>query len=350
MAKIRLLFIQFFCFAICGVVLSGCPFDKLDEVKVVFEEAIRTIDQNSKEWQTTVTKLEQDLVAQGQSTLANEVQSLANRTISTGGIELRCNIDFIGRRVNQGLRRILARLNEDPIPPLTPAYCTVDPPEIPIELIRQHRLTSLHYYGYDMFEHDASDSRMKIILRDREGKEQDISFAMALPTHYLMTVRLADDRIHFTNQTDKLIVRYDQDILSTINVIQLPPPPPPPPVLTQARVNFYTTDDNKDGDTRVTVSIDCNNRSIASVSDTWGEFKDNTDSDWKDLSVVENLEKDKIIGSHSCKATLIESPNGHDEWHFLWTLELIFSDKTVVSTPRFHGNVDYDRTTLKENL
>ena len=46
--------------------------------------------------------------AQGQSTIANEVTTLAERGIATGGIELRCDSDFVGRRMQEGLARILA--------------------------------------------------------------------------------------------------------------------------------------------------------------------------------------------------------------------------------------------------
>src|SRR5690242_15920101 len=98
------------CVALCAMLLNGCFGKQVDQGIAAIENAIAVLDQNSAAWQTTITNLEKDLVAGGQSTLANEVQSLANRAIATTGAELRCNIDFIGQRIDQELRRIVARL------------------------------------------------------------------------------------------------------------------------------------------------------------------------------------------------------------------------------------------------
>lgn len=124
---------------------------------------------------------------------------------------------------------------------------------------------------------------------------------------------------------------------------------PPPPVLTAARVHFHTTDDNKDHDTHVTVNVSFGASTVASVGNTWGEFKDNTDSGWKDLTIHEKPRKDALIGGG--RVQLIEAPKGHDEWHFNWTLVLTFSDGT---TKQYDWNepkgVDFDRTTLTKQL
>jgi hypothetical protein len=306
MIKSRML-IQWFCLVICGVVLINCIGKPVDKAIAALEEAISSIDRNSAAWQKTLTNLESDLVAQGQSTLANEVQSVANRTIATGGVELRCNIDFIGQRVNQGLRRILARLKGQEVPPLMPAACTVDPAEIRIEMVRQHRLTSLNYYGYDMFDRDATDSRMKIFLRDRDGREEDVTSAIALPTHYLMTVRLADDRVHFTDQTDKLIVRWDQTILSTINVVQ-PQREPPPIIVSDLQVTFRTNDDDKDDDTGVAATIQ-------NVAD-WHQLQNETFPDQSERIKVLNPSSVPLSDLTAHTLEICISPVGNDTWRF----------------------------------
>lgn len=115
---------------------------------------------------------------------------------------------------------------------------------------------------------------------------------------------------------------------------------PPKPTLTGARVKWVTTNDNKDHDTRVTVNINCGGSTIASVSDTWGEFGDNSDSGWKGLNVIDRRRKENILGI--CQAQLIESPVGHDEWHANMTLILTFSDGSVRQYD-WGVDVDYDR-------
>ncbi|WP_435008796.1 hypothetical protein P12x_000052 [Tundrisphaera lichenicola] len=142
------------------------------------------------------------------------------------------------------------------------------------------------------------------------------------------------------------VTSLDGQVISSFVLVKVAPAPP---TLASARVQFRTTNDNKDDDTHVTVNLLVGSATVASVSGQWGEFPDNTDSGWKDLTLVERPRKDAIIGVG--RLQLIEAPNGHDEWHFNWTLELNFSDG---STQRFDWSrpdgVDYDRTTIVESF
>jgi hypothetical protein len=123
---------------------------------------------------------------------------------------------------------------------------------------------------------------------------------------------------------------------------------PPPPVLTAASVSFHTTDNDKDGDTNVSVYVLCGGTTVASVSGTWGHWNDNSDNGTYQLNVVEHPRKDHTIGA--CSARLVEAPKGHDEWHFNWSITLTFSDGSVKRYDWGGGNVDYDRTTVTQSL
>jgi hypothetical protein len=122
---------------------------------------------------------------------------------------------------------------------------------------------------------------------------------------------------------------------------------PLPPTLVNARINFRTTDDDKDGDTHVTTAIIIGGNTVASAGGTYGHWNDNSDSGWIGLTVIDHRRKNEVLGGGILK--VIEAPNGHDEWHFNYTLELGFSDG---ETRRFDGsgNVDYDRTTITRGL
>jgi hypothetical protein len=122
---------------------------------------------------------------------------------------------------------------------------------------------------------------------------------------------------------------------------------PPPPVLSEARISFHTTDDDKDGDTRVTTLVEFGGSTIASAAGEFGHWADNSDSGWIKLAVNDRRRKSELLGAGVLK--IMEAPKGHDEWHFNYVLELIFSDDDV---KRFDGsgNVDYDRTTVTKSL
>jgi hypothetical protein len=115
-----------------------------------------------------------------------------------------------------------------------------------------------------------------------------------------------------------------------------------PAMLQRADVQFFTTDDNKDGDTQVMLWLKCNGSTIASTAGMWGEFGNGTTSPVISLDISESLAKEAFPGN--CVVELNEAPNGHDEWHFNWRLKLYFSDNGVKRFDFTGGNVDYDRT------
>jgi hypothetical protein len=121
-------------------------------------------------------------------------------------------------------------------------------------------------------------------------------------------------------------------------------------ILKGAKVSFLTTDDDKDYNTLVTVSINSGETTIATWSGTEGKWPNNSSSGPYNLTLIEkNFDKSKIIGK--CLAVIVESPEGHDEWHFQWTIELFFSDNSTSTIYNWRdGNVDYDRTTMSKQL
>ena len=66
-------------------------------------DGISGLNSASADWQKIVGDLQQTLIKQGQSTLANEVSVVLNRAIAATGSELRCNVDFVRVRVRQDL-------------------------------------------------------------------------------------------------------------------------------------------------------------------------------------------------------------------------------------------------------
>jgi hypothetical protein len=228
-------------------------FDFFGGVERTLQNGIDAIDRNSEQWQIEVKRLEDNLVLEGQSTLKNEVQSVVERSFANGVYNLKCNEDHIGHGIANDLRRNLAKLRQLPIPPLKPEFCEAQPAEVDVETVLERRLTSLYYYGYNLFDKDAADTPIKVYLRHWDGTEQDISFAIAFPTHYLMTIALADHRIHYDEESGDQLVFRDGDVeLNTINVF----PPPPAVTLGKFGVAFHTEGvPQKDNDTGITLEI-----------------------------------------------------------------------------------------------
>lgn len=215
--------------AVVGISLvASCDFmrniqDTSDKAIATIQVAISKLETQSSNWQATLTQLEKDLVDQTQSTLAHEVQDLMARGIATGGTELRCNMDFVGHRMQQGLERMLAKLQNKPVPPIIPAFCQVVPTVIDLGLAPERR-THVEIYGYDM---DVSnDHAIRLLIQEGARTLTPVpSTKVSRPTHYLMTINISDaNGVDFSSTAEQLIIQAGTQTLGTLAIIQKPAP------------------------------------------------------------------------------------------------------------------------------
>jgi len=98
--------------------------------------------------------------------------------------------------------------------------------------------------------------------------------------------------------------------------------------LAEASITFHTNDDDKDGDSHVTITVTDGQRNIAAQFDSdFGGFADNSDHGPYQLAIF-NPSTRSAIQAGTVKIRL--DPNGHDTWHFNWDLTFVFSDKSRV--------------------
>lgn len=101
------------------------------------------------------------------------------------------------------------------------------------------------------------------------------------------------------------------------------------PALVNSTIMFHTNDEDKDDDTHVTVTLrDSNNVVAASLSNDLGHFNDGeTNGPFglivKNPSTLEDLARGAV--------EIHVDPNGHDEWHFNFALDLEFNDGSHLS-------------------
>ncbi len=101
------------------------------------------------------------------------------------------------------------------------------------------------------------------------------------------------------------------------------------PTLANASIKFHTNDDDKDGDTHVTVEVrDFNQVVAARVDNDFGHFDNNSDNGPFGLAVQNASEKD-LMQRGAVKIRI--DPNGHDTWKFNFFLDLVFADGSHLS-------------------
>lgn len=205
---------------------SGCSL--LDKLGTLFDEtvpdiateslntidnAIDALDVNSAAWQSILQDTVSKLTDDAQSTLKNEVQTILDRGIATIGTEFRCNADFLGKRAKQALERIKAKLLNQPIPDIQPSICEVVPLAIDKSLV-PHRVNSVSLFGYD-FDTTGITATLK------NGSQMlSITQHLSRPTHYHMTINLGSNGVNLTSNSDHLLLNWNNELLSSIAVIQ----------------------------------------------------------------------------------------------------------------------------------
>ncbi|HEX5415569.1 MAG TPA: hypothetical protein VFZ25_07875, partial [Chloroflexota bacterium] len=199
--------------------VTGCnliPQSLTDNTTIAVNDlgvGISSLDNASADWQQVLSQTRDKLVADGQSTIANEVDTELKRAVATTGSEIRCNVDFLRVRVQQSLIRIRASLLGQPVDPPEPALCDVVPLAVDVSLIPS-RLNHLEFYGYDF------DTTPIQVLLDNGSSSVDVSSSLAKPTHYHMTLNLGGNGVNFGPTSQKLRLRWNNKDISTISVIQ----------------------------------------------------------------------------------------------------------------------------------
>jgi len=113
------------------------------------------------------------------------------------------------------------------------------------------------------------------------------------------------------------------------------------PNLKNCTVKFHTTDNDKDGDTHVTVTVRDSNQVVAArVDNDFGHFDDNSDNGPFGL-LIKNQSGKEVLQTGN--VTIRIDPNGHDEWHFNFFLDLVFNDGSRLSGGADGLSLSHDR-------
>ncbi len=178
-------------------------------------DAIEALQAQSASWQQVLQDAQSKLTEDVQSTVRNEIANLASRSVAQAGVELRCNADFVGDRVRQGLIRIKAEFLDQPVPPVEPALCQVVPLAIDRALVPD-RLKQLEIYGYDF----DSATNLSMFLERTGGGRANVTGSLDRPTHYAMTLKFGATGCQLTAISQRLVLEWGGRQISTIGVIQ----------------------------------------------------------------------------------------------------------------------------------
>ncbi len=160
---------------LCGIVLHSCGIKAaLSKIDLRMADAIHSIDKaiaslnvQSANWQTVITDLQEEITDEMQSTIRIEIENLTRNAVLTAGTEVRCNGEFMRRKLRRELidmRNSLAQsLNKqlvkfggsayqfDLIPqdPIEPFICDIVPSAVDLSVDPERR-QKIDIYGFDL--------------------------------------------------------------------------------------------------------------------------------------------------------------------------------------------------------
>jgi hypothetical protein len=211
-------------------IFDSCPFikpitDTANEAIRVLEGGIQNINERSGDWQNILQGLTEKLPANVSSTIRNEVQNLATRSIAAAGVEFRCNTDFLAARAVQSLRRIIAELRNQTPDPLPPAFCQVAPDAIDLK-DDPSTWSKITLSGYDLDNKDPHGKLLQIYLINAQGRKSTSPLPeskIGRTTHYMITLNMGDmARDLYQTQIVKLQVSWDDNTQGFPEIVVIP--------------------------------------------------------------------------------------------------------------------------------
>ena len=202
--------------------LGGQIGNATDKAVAALNEAIEQLSSESGNWRIVLEATRDKLIEEGHTIVANDVSLTLNRAIGTTAVETFCGIDFIRTRVLQDIVRIRDKLLGQATSAPEPVVCDTNPPGIKMAYVPEH-LNLLEFYGYDL---DSGD--IHAFLEQSDGAIEITSY-LRLPSHFHMTLNLGTNGVPLSGNSNAIVVRYGDTLLSSVSVQQAPPPPTPTP-------------------------------------------------------------------------------------------------------------------------
>lgn len=183
-----------------------------EKVEAILDNSINKILSGTDSYQQVLKNTVDQLMKEGQSTIANEVQQVLTRSGMDAKAEILCGLDFVREQLAGSLREIKRSQKFTP----KPAICTVDPKVIELEekegQLRPKR-QDLLASGYNF------DGLIKVYLINKNNTQKDVTFSLAKPTRYNLSLNLGRNGVPFSRNS-QLIKFALPGKTQTINIIQ----------------------------------------------------------------------------------------------------------------------------------
>jgi hypothetical protein len=273
----------------CGI---GGLVDPINNIANQIEAAISAIDINSSQWQEIVRDL-MDELPDAENDLKADVDEVLQRGIKATTVSVIASGDFVSRRVQEGLDRLKAEVTGRPAPVYPPAFLGFTPDAVDVARVLDDELNAITLYGYDFDRRDPAGNQLKLFVL-RDGDFEECSFALTLATHYEAKINLAANGVQMSLGCTLMQLRWDDQVISTLPILQPDPPQPEDVVINLQSITFKPGHTRGDKDfkghgpyVRLEASIACDLPVLGGCGGLMAHvymFAEETESDWTTAS------------------------------------------------------------------
>jgi hypothetical protein len=233
--KVKLTLVTRFCGILIAILATSCSPSAtvgLDPAtRQLIEDAIKELGQQPDRWDQVLTGLIDKAsgdMKEVLSALKEEMTDFTREIVEDGGIELRCDVDFVGQKVRNALQQILN--NDGPNYSLSPWICHLRPEEFTVD--QNGRASSddftIAVTGFGFTPDNVSKGAEIQVVDENGAIIETIVTTPNFVSAYRMDLNIQGLQFP-TNPRNKLRVIWTNDNYYTEAAILLEPTPTPPP-------------------------------------------------------------------------------------------------------------------------
>jgi len=184
-----------------------------NDTNQILDQATRDINANASNFNEILNDAIDNI---NNNTVKNALQELLENAIVTDSTEIRCDIQFVGDYIVKEIYRIKAEYNNEDAPIFDPKICSTIPEVIDMNLPPNQR-NSVNITGYFLTD---DFSKYRLYLYDVNGARYNKTSALSQSSSFKLIVNLGNNGILLNNNSDRLILYWDDAIVTEIPVLQ----------------------------------------------------------------------------------------------------------------------------------
>jgi hypothetical protein len=184
-----------------------------NDTNIILEQAIQDLNANADNYGHIMEEAIDDI---SDANIKEQLKDALNHAIYMASSEIRCNIRFTADYLIHRIKTIIAIINNQDPPIDEPFVCNALPSEINMNLPANQR-SFVNVTGY--FLNEAFD-KYRLVLKSTTGSLTDRTSELSVSSDFKLVIDLGATGITLNNNSDNLILKWDENLVTDIPVIQ----------------------------------------------------------------------------------------------------------------------------------